>query len=66
MIVLMAGLPETGKTTLARELAHRTQGAIYQQVKAGFEPICYLKTTISTDQSLERCLEQAFAIVSIG
>jgi predicted kinase len=28
MIILMAGLPGTGKTTVARQLAHRTQGAL--------------------------------------
>jgi adenylylsulfate kinase len=36
MIVLMAGLPGTGKTTLARELAKRTEGAILSKDEIRF------------------------------
>lgn len=39
MIVLMAGLPGTGKTTLARELAERTQGRILS--KDEFRPAIF-------------------------
>jgi predicted kinase len=35
--------------------------ALYQQVKARFEPITRTKTVIDTDQPLEVCLEQAQA-----
>jgi predicted kinase len=42
MIILMAGLPGTGKTTLARELARRTQGALLSkdEIRAAlFSPV---------------------------
>jgi predicted kinase len=39
--------------------AHNRTFALYTEVKAHFEPISYPKTTISTDQPLEECIEQA-------
>jgi predicted kinase len=43
--------------------AHNRTFALYLEVKARFEPITYSKTTISTDQPLQRCIEQALAAV---
>jgi predicted kinase len=40
--------------------------ALYLEMKAGFEPISVSKTTINTDQPLERCIEQALAALSAG
>ena len=41
--------------------AHNRTFALYLEVKTRFEPIAYPKTTISTDQPLEQCIEQALA-----
>src|ERR1039458_4661798 len=46
--------------------AHNRTFALYFEVKARFEAIAYPKTTISTDQPLEECLEQALAAVTAG
>ena len=43
--------------------AHNRTFALYLEVKARFEPITYSKTTISTDQPLQWCIEQALAAV---
>ena len=43
--------------------AHNRTFALYQEVKARFEPITYPKTTINTDQLMERCIEQALVAV---
>jgi len=43
--------------------AHNRTFALYLEMKARFEPITYPKTTISMDQPLERCIEQALAAV---
>jgi len=44
--------------------AHNRTFALYLEVKARFEPITYPKTTISTDQPLEQCVEQALAAIT--
>jgi len=46
--------------------AHNRTFALYLEVKAHFEPITYPKTTISTDQALAQCIEQALAAVTAG
>ena len=43
--------------------AHNRTFALYLEVKSRFEPITYPKTTISTDQPLEQCLQQAIAVL---
>jgi len=44
--------------------AHNRTFALYLEVKAHFEAITYPKTTISTDQPLEQCVEQGLAAVT--
>jgi predicted kinase len=62
MIVLMAGLPGTGKTTLARELSHRTQGALLSkdEIRAAlFPPADIEYSTRQDDFVMEVMLEAA-------
>jgi predicted kinase len=44
--------------------AHNRTFALYVEVKARVEPITYAKTTINSDQPLEKCIEQALAAVT--
>jgi len=44
--------------------AHNRSFALYREVEARFEPITHPKTTISTDQPLEPCLQQALAAIT--
>jgi predicted kinase len=51
--------------TDASHPAHNRNFALYLEMKASFEPIIFPKTTISTDQPLEQCVDEALAAVTM-
>ncbi|HZQ67409.1 MAG TPA: AAA family ATPase [Terriglobales bacterium] len=66
MIILLAGLPGTGKTTLARNLASRTGGVVLNKDEmraALFAPKAIAYTTEQDDLVMTRVLETATSLL---
>jgi len=63
MIVLMAGLPGSGKTTLARELVRRTQGALLSkdEIRAALFSPEDLEYSVTQDDFVMEIMLQAAA-----
>jgi predicted kinase len=69
VIIECACSEESARRRLDLELdpthpAHNRTFALYVEVKARVEPITYPKTTINSDQPLEKCIEQALGAVT--
>jgi adenylylsulfate kinase len=45
--------------------AHNRTFALYLEMKSRFEPIIYPKTSLDTDEPIDRCLNQALAAIGI-
>jgi len=61
MIVLMAGLPGTGKTTLARELAHHTEGALLSkdEIRAALFSAVDIEYSVKQDDFVQEVMLEA-------
>jgi adenylylsulfate kinase len=46
--------------------AHNRTFALYLEVKTRFEAITYPKTTVNTDQPVERCVKEALGALTAG
>ncbi len=63
MIVIMAGLPGTGKSTLARALAHQLPGAVLDKdsIRASIFPPAYVEYSQSQDDFCQEIMLQTAA-----
>jgi predicted kinase len=63
MIVIMAGLPGTGKSTLARALAQRLPGAVLDKdsIRGSLFPPAYLDYSLSQDDFCQEIMLQTAA-----